>query len=206
MAFISFLQRSALVLASGTTLAGCSADRLVPPAEIGSVSSDAVLEGPVGNKRAGRELLGPVDRTNAYARDPVPRNGAMQATDYLDTPNLAGVDSSGPSADPSLEGNTEYDAQGFNGEETALSGETGPSETSTEYVIPSEGINIDEGLGVASEGQTLAAPAPTNAASGPITIPEDNTSQPVVDGIGTDNPVPLILLPKTAAAADDAGN
>ncbi|MFA7415029.1 MAG: hypothetical protein WC048_11130 [Rhizobium sp.] len=206
MAFVSFLQRSALVLASGTTLAGCSADRLVPPAEIGSISSDLVLEGPVGSKRAGRELLGRVDRTTAYARDPVQQNGAMQAIDYLDTPNLAGVDSSAPSADPSLDGNAEDGTQEFDGGETALSTETGQPEASTEYVIPSEGINIDEGLGVASEGQTLAAPAPTNATSGPITIPEDNTSQPVVDGVGTDNPVPLILLPKTAAAADDAGN
>ncbi|MHB0953339.1 MAG: hypothetical protein ACYC10_15610 [Allorhizobium sp.] len=206
MAFVSFLQRSALVLASGTTLAGCSADRLVPPAEIGSVSSDLVLEGPVGSKRAGRELLGRVDRTTAYARDPVRQNGAMQAIDYLDTPNLAGMDSSIPSDDPSLDGNAENGAQGFDGGEAALPAETGPSEASAEYVIPSEGINIDEGLGVASEGQTLAAPAPANAASGPITIPEDTTSQPVVDGIGTDNPVPLILPPKTAAAIDDASN
>lgn len=206
MAFVSFLQRSALVLASGTTLAGCSADRLVPPAEIGSISPDVVLEGPVGSKRAGRELLGRVDRTTAYARDPVRQSGAVQAIDYLDTPNLAGMDSAVPSADPSLDGNAENGAQEFDGGEAALSTDAGQPETSAEYVIPSEGINIDEGLGVGNEGQTLAAPAPASAASGPITIPEDNTSQPVVDGIGTDNPVPLILLPKTAAAADDAGN
>lgn len=74
----------------------------------------------------------------------------------------------------------------------------------------SEGVNMDAGLGVAPEaeggnsqlplagdppkqagGEQLLSPPPPGSH---FTIAEDNPSQPVVDGIGTDDPV--VLMPR----------
>ncbi|MFN7010921.1 MAG: hypothetical protein ACK4PN_12905 [Allorhizobium sp.] len=70
-------------------------------------------------------------------------------------------------------------------------------------VIPPEGVNIDAELGVAGAGDNPlgvgeAAPQPAAPVAaqilvpqGPMAIAEGQTSQPVVDGIGTDNPTAL---------------
>lgn len=70
-------------------------------------------------------------------------------------------------------------------------------------LIPPEGVNIDAELGVAGAGDNPlgvgeAAPQPAAPVAaqilvpqGPMAIAEGQTSQPVVDGIGTDNPTAL---------------
>lgn len=72
--------------------------------------------------------------------------------------------------------------------------------TGRRMVIPPEGVNIDAELGVAGAGdnplgvgdasQQRAAPVAAQilVPQGPMAIAEGQTSQPVVDGIGTDNP------------------
>ncbi|WP_416796728.1 hypothetical protein [Ciceribacter azotifigens] len=195
MAFVSFLQRSMLVLASGTALAGCMSDELIPPAEIGDTSDSAMLEGPVGAETSGRRLIGRVGRVDreeveesAYSANPVRNNGA-QAIDYLDTPNLAGTNSGQAAAMPVASAPLD-DAP-----DQASAGNGGDA-----YAVPEEGINIDAGLGVAggdaAAAEETAEPVPT----GPMTIVESNTEQPVVDGIGTDNPV--IVQPGAPQTAD----
>ncbi len=199
MAFVSFLQRSMLVLASGTALAGCMSDELIPPAEIGDTSDSAMLEGPVGTEISGRRLIGRVGRVDredaeesAYSAASA-GNGGAQAIDYLDTPNLAGTNSGQAATmpvasaplDDAGEGTTDAaSGDGLVAPEQASSGNTGDA-----YAVPEEGINIDAGLGVAggdaAAAEETAEPVPT----GPMTIVESNTEQPVVDGIGTDNPV-----------------
>ncbi|MBW8282083.1 MAG: hypothetical protein K0M55_00655, partial [Rhizobium sp.] len=77
-----------------------------------------------------------------------------------------------------------------------------PMPQAAEYAIPAEGVNIDADLGIGDENRTdlgvanPQAPAAPVAAQimvpqGPMAIAEGETSQPVVDGIGTDNPTAL---------------
>lgn len=72
-------------------------------------------------------------------------------------------------------------------------------------IIPEGGVNMDAALGVApapapangrrlplkGNGDPAAEPAPLPPGSR-LTIAEDNPEQPVVDGIGTDDPVMLV--------------
>lgn len=73
--------------------------------------------------------------------------------------------------------------------------------------LPSEGVNMDAGLGIGAAaptgeealplagdpapagGEQLLSPPPPGSH---FTIAEDNPSQPVVDGIGTDDPIVLV--------------
>jgi hypothetical protein len=224
MASSNFLQRIVLVLLPAASLVSCVGDGAAPPTEVGAaqpgLSSRARLEGRVGD----RELLGPVGAPAAYAPEPVPRGRASAAIDYLDTPNLAGLDS-GADEDP-LGVN---DPRGATSDEAISEAEPGapvtapgrqaslreqalrqPMPQGGAYEIPTEGVNIDAELGVGGEnvlGVGEAAPqaqgAPVAAQilvpQGPMAIAEGQTSQPVVDGIGTDNPVPL-LAPREQAA------
>ncbi|MCO6178483.1 hypothetical protein [Ciceribacter sp. RN22] len=196
MAFVSFLQRSMLVLASGTALAGCMSDELIPPAEIGDTSDSVMLEGAVGAETSGRRLIGRVGRVDredvaesAYSAAPA-RNGGAQAIDYLDTPNLAGTNSGQAAAVPVASAPLDDAGDGVT-DAAGRDGLAAPEQASAgAYAIPEEGINIDAGLGVAGgevAAEETAEPVPT----GPMTIAEGNTDQPVIDGIGTDNPVLL---------------
>lgn len=193
MAFVSFLQRSMLVLASGTALTGCMSDELIPPAEIGDTSDSVMIEGAVGADVSGRRLIGRVGRVDredvaesAYSAGPA-HNGGTQAIDYLDTPNLAGTSggqASMPVASAPLDDAADAAADASGGDGLAA-----PEQASAgAYAIPEDGINIDAGLGVAG-GAGVAEEAPEPMPTGPMTIAEGNTDQPVIDGIGTDNPV-----------------
>lgn len=188
-----------LVLASGTALAGCMSDELIPPAEIGDTSDSAMLEGPVGAETSGRRLIGRVGRVDreevaesAYSAAPVRNNGA-QAIDYLDTPNLAGTNSGQaatmPVASAPLDDAGEGTTDAAGGDGLVAADQASAGNAGDAYAVPEEGINIDAGLGVtggdAAAAEETAEPVPT----GPMTIAEGNTDQPVIDGIGTDNPV-----------------
>ncbi len=205
MAFVSFLQRSMLVLASGTALAGCMSDELIPPAEIGDTSDSVMLEGPVGAETSGRRLIGRVGRVDredvaesAYSAAGA-RNGGAQAIDYLDTPNLAGTDSGQAATVPVASAPLDNAGDGMT-DAAGGDGLAAPEQSSAgAYAIPEEGINIDAGLGVAggeAAAEETAEPVPT----GPMTIAEGNTDQPVIDGIGTDNPV--LVQPGAPQTAD----
>ena len=98
------------------------------------------------------------DATNPY---PATETAAQDSGDYLDTPNLANRESQPlPKID----------------EEPLPKIDEEPIQQST---IPSDGVNMDSALGVAQ---------PTSLAEEQANdIAEGQTTQPVVDGIGTDN-------------------
>ncbi|MDI6835885.1 MAG: hypothetical protein QMD99_09255 [Rhizobiaceae bacterium] len=194
MAFVSFLQRSMLVLASGTALTGCMSDELIPPAEIGDTSDSTMIDGPVGTEVSGRRLIGKVGRADredveesAYSAGAA-HNGGAQAIDYLNTPNLAGTtgaQASMPVASAPLDDAADTTADAAGGEGLAA-----PEQASAgAYAIPEDGINIDAGLGVAGGDAAAVEETVEPVPTGPMTIAEGNTDQPVIDGIGTDNPV-----------------
>ncbi len=219
MASSTFLQRSALVILPAASLVSCIGDGMAPPAEVGAappaLSSGARPEGRV----ADRELLGPVGAPVAYAPEPVSSNRASEAIDYLDTPNLAGVNRQADEDplgvnDPrgSLAVTAPDEPMPANDEQPSLREQAlqQPMPQSAAYDIPAEGVNIDAELGVGGEnllGVGEAAPqAPATPVAaqimvpqGPMAIAEGQTSQPVVDGIGTDNPTPLLAPPAQMA-------
>ena len=216
MASSTFLRHSVLVILPAATLVSCIGDGVAPPSEVGQTpagfSSRAEPEGRV----ADRELLGPVGASAAYAPETVSLGRASGAADYLDTPNLAGRDSGAdedplgvndPRGAPSDEAisRAEPDASLMaSGQQDSLREQAlrQPMPQGGAYEIPAEGVNIDAELGVGGEnvlgvGETApqAQRAPVAAQimvpQGPMAIAEGQTSQPVVDGIGTDNPVSL---------------
>ncbi|NGO63874.1 hypothetical protein G6N76_09320 [Rhizobium daejeonense] len=213
----SFLQRSALILVPAAAFASCTGDRVMAPEDLAAdtprssrhyVARQGQLEGRVEDIGEGRELLGPVGSPVAYAPETARGNGASAAIDYLDTPNLAGVEnSSTETAEPTAKGGVLLSP-----EDTTEQAIASPADNAgSAYDIPEEGINIDAGLGVAGarelgEPQGLSQPMPAGqpvaaqilVPEGPMAIAEGSTAQPVVDGIGTENPV--TLLPNEQAA------
>lgn len=207
MAFSIFLQRSALVILLATSLFSCNGDGMTPPAP----SSRLQLEGRV----ADRELLGPVEARAAYAPATVGANRATDAIDYLDTPNLVGVDNRSDDDPLGVNDPRGVTTPAAPGEAMALADQQPslreqapqqPMPQAAEYAIPAEGVNIDAELGLGDENRTdfgeAKPPAPAAqimVPQGPMAIAEGETSQPVVDGIGTDNPTALTPSPPRVA-------
>lgn len=207
----SFLQRSALILVPAAAIASCTGDRVMPPEDLAANTPRSSrhydrLEGRVEDIDTGRELLGPVGSPVAYAPEPARGNGASAAINYLDTPNLAGVENGATdTVEPTAKGGVLLSP-----EDTAEEAFATPADgTAGAYEIPAEGINIDAGLGVAasSDLDQPENPAPGQPVAaqiivpqGPMAIAEGSTAQPVVDGIGTENPV--TLLPNGEQASD----
>lgn len=211
----SFLQRSALILVPAAAIASCTGDRVMPPEDLAAntprssrhyVARQEQLEGRVEDIDAGRELLGPVGSPVAYAPETARGNGASAAINYLDTPNLAGVDNgTTDTVEPTAKGGVLLSPEDTTEEALASPDDN----TGSAYEIPAEGVNIDAGLGVAAtpdlgQSENLAPSQPVAAQilvpQGPMAIAEGSTAQPVVDGIGTENPV--TLLPNGEQAAD----
>lgn len=169
------LKPIAVLLAPLVLLAGCSTDRVVPRASVGERAEhpDRRLIGRVGDpgaERASRETVAP-----------------MSSSEPL---SLA--------------------------EEQAI--EIAPAQPASQaagdgaYVVPPEGVNMDTGLGIGAQDQA-AAPVMRDlttetAESDPtqVSLPDDGagliegeTAQPVIDGIGTDNPVALDAGPDGAS-------
>lgn len=213
MAFSIFLRRSALVILPATSLVSCNGDGMAPPA----LSSRIQPEG----RLADRELLGPVGARAAYAPATVGANRVPDAIGYLDTPNLAGGDNQAdddPLGVNDPRGATAPAAPGgaiaWADQQPSLSREQAlqqPMPQAADYAIPAEGVNIDADLGIGDESrvelgaaQPQARVAPVAAQimvpQGPMAIAEGQTSQPVVDGIGTDNPT--ALTPSQPQVAD----
>lgn len=215
----SFLQRSALILLPAAAIVSCTGDRVAPPEDIAvntprSSRSYRQLEGRVEDIDAGREFLGPVGSPAAYAPEPARGNGGSAAINYLETPNLAGVhNGAADAAEPTAKGGVLLSP-----EDTAEEAFANPADdTGSASEIPAEGINIDAGLGVAGAAEPgepqglsqnlsgdLSPGQPVSSQilvpQGPMAIAEGSTAQPVVDGIGTENPV--TLLPNGEQAAD----
>ncbi|MCL6709423.1 hypothetical protein M8R20_20760 [Pseudomonas sp. R2.Fl] len=188
MASSFFPPRLAALLLPILPISGCTVDRLVPPAEIGSgPSEDRQL---VGRVDGSKEYIGRVGEPAAYAAPAEPRNAGSDGIDYLNTPNLAGT---GPDAVVDEQPVEPMSAQ----EEPIVSAEdVAAAPAGGDYAIPSEGVSMDAELGVVPGGAgPVIVPEAQPVAPGDMTIAEGTTDQPVVDGIGTDNPTPYLSAP-----------
>lgn len=203
MSFVFSSLGSRLTVAAFTALlmAGCSGSDRVPFADVGGARAGDQLVGKVDDRHGDRVLVGRVGDPRAEAAAYVPpaaaRNAGSQGIDYLDTPNLA-------------ESNSPQEAPMMAAAEPVLPEE--PSgQTMSAMAIPDGGVNIDGELGIAaasgvSDGAYADAGASDVASpvgvqphvvtdGGAMAIAEGYTSQPVVDGIGFDEPTQIVTGP-----------
>lgn len=196
-AFSSLGSRLTVAVLSIVFAAGCSGSDRIPFADVKGPRSGDQLIGKVDRSKDGRVLVGRVGdpRAEMAAYAPAgPTNGGAQGLDYLDSPNLA--DSDAPQAAPMMAAGAEapIDSQ---------------SQTMGAMVIPEGGVNIDGALGIGAEpgvsDVTYAdATSPVGVQphvvtqGGAMAIAEGTTSQPVVDGIGFDEPTQIVTGPSAA--------
>ncbi|MFN3721360.1 MAG: hypothetical protein ACK4UW_20885 [Rhizobium rhizophilum] len=194
--FSSLGCRIAAACFSALMLSGCSGSDRIPFADIGGPRAGDQLIGKVDRKRDERVLVGRVgDRqaeAAAYAAPAGAQNAGSAGLDYLDTPNLA--ENEGPPAAPMM-----------------AAAEPGPvgagqSQAMSAMVIPEGGVNIDGQLGIGeaplvSDLNSAEVVSPVGVQphvvtqGGAMAIAEGTTSQPVVDGIGFDEPTQIVTGP-----------
>jgi hypothetical protein len=198
----SFSQsRVALSLSAAIMLGACSGSDRLPPAEVSGVPKgmrgEVELVGRVGDVELDRRDGGN-EEPIAYAAPAASSNGGSAAIDYLNTPNLAGTDpGTNVQGDVETIGGQTLEPSGMSGSQTLASASTDDARQGG-LVIPEGGVNIDAELGLAAaEGEGYSAARIDGVqpqivtAGGAMAIAEGNTSQPVVDGIGFDNPTSL---------------
>lgn len=186
--FSSLGRRLTVAAFSVLFVAGCSGSDRVPFADVGGPRAGDQLVGRVDPARDGRELIGrvgdPRAEAAAYAPPSAAQNGGSEGLDYLATPEPAGNDLS-------------------------------ESPTMSAMAIPEGGVNIDGELGIGA-GPQLSDASDADATSpvgvqphvvtsgGAMAIAEGATSQPVVDGIGFDEPTQIVTGPSgTQPMADE---
>jgi hypothetical protein len=179
MAFVSTLRRYVLPVLLSTALTTCSTDMLVPP---GSVDSGTKV-GSISPSRnyAARANIPAVSTQQAYPVSNQPVAGAQGSVDYLDTPNLAGTGQSGQlqsSQMPRM--NSDQASAGARGVAGQLQGQPQTWGGTQTLAVPPGGVNMDAEL--------VAEPVTGLAQEEQQQIAEGQSDQPVVDGIGTDNP------------------
>jgi hypothetical protein len=183
MAYFPFLQRSLLPLLLSSALVACSADSLMPPAGVSSSHVSSI------QPRRASPAVAP-QRQYAYSSNTTPVSSA--SVDFLDTPNLAGVGHATGSRQP-VTRSTMQDASGQDISRANADGGTPIAGGNRQSPIPSQGINMDAGLGVASAAGQGEQASSDQAVIGLAqeeeqNIAEGNSDEPVVDGIGTDDP------------------
>lgn len=196
LVFSSLGRRLTVAAFSALMLSGCSGSDRVPFADVGGPRAGDQLIGRVDRSRDGRVLVGRVGEvspeTAAYAAPAPAHNGGSEGIDYLNTPNLA---KSAP-----LESTADF-AEPVGMEAMA---------------IPEGGVNIDGALGVgtapvASDLGSAEVVSPIGVQphvvtqGGAMAIAEGTTSQPVVDGIGFDEPTQIVTGPGAPAVDGYAG-
>jgi hypothetical protein len=195
MAYFSFLRRSVVHLLLSTALVACTADSLVPPGRVDSGTRVSAIQprraAPIAQQRT----------QYAYSTTQTPVSSA--SVDYLDTPNLAGVGHSTGGRRPAAAGQTPNFIDADAPQRQSSSGlapvsNNGMQASTQMSAVPSEGINMDAGLGV--EGNQ---PVVGLAQEEEQDIAEGDSEEPIVDGIGTENPVQTnqSRLPRPATQA-----
>lgn len=200
--FSSFGSRLTVAVISALFVSGCSGSDRVPFADVGGPRAGDQLVGKVDWTRDGRVLVGrvgdPRAEAAAYAPAEGPQNAGSQGLDYLDTPNLA--DSEAPAA-----------ASMMAAAEPAGLGD-GQGDGMGAMPIPEGGVNIDGELGIGAVPQVADAgyadvSSPVGVQphvvtqGGAMAIAEGYTSQPVVDGIGFDEPTQIVTGPSAPQPA-----
>ncbi|MDK4736145.1 extensin family protein [Rhizobium sp. CNPSo 3490] len=187
MAFVSFPRRAFLPVLLSAALTTCSiSDGLVPPANVDNgtrVSSISPSRGAARMARA--ERLAPAESQASYPVFGRPVGSSQGSVDYLDTPNLAGTGHAAQApqtlAAPESQGRK---LPMIDSDEALAAGQPNGNWGGTQNLaVPSGGVNMDEELG--------AEPVVGLAQEQQQQIAEGNASEPVVDGIGTDNPAQI---------------
>lgn len=196
LVFSSLGLRVAVAAFTALMLSGCSGSDRIPIADVGGPRAGDQLVGKVDHRRDGRVLVGrvgdPQAEAAAYAPSAEAQNAGARGLDYLDTPNLA--ESDAPQAAPVMAA-----------AEPAMA-DDGEGQTMSAMAIPEGGVNIDGELGIGaapgvSNVTTAEVASPVGVQphvvtpGGAMAIAEGNTSQPVVDGIGFDEPTQIVTGP-----------
>ncbi|GEO83411.1 MULTISPECIES: hypothetical protein [Alphaproteobacteria] len=202
----TLFRRTLSVMLPAALLVSCIGEDMAPRARVGASPSVAKPGARIEGRVSDRQLLGRVGEPVAYAPQPARASRGAAAIDWLDTPNLAGVNTAGagavlpdaPQAVAIAAPGPEALSQPAPPTAPELARNPMPATPQSAYVIPPEGINIDAELGVAAPAGAGVAPQ-IIVEQGAMAIAEGQTSQPVVDGIGTDNPTPLVTTPRQSA-------
>ncbi|RKE84675.1 hypothetical protein [Rhizobium sp. AG855] len=188
--FSSLGSRLTIAAFSALLLSGCSGSDRIPLADVGGGArpGDQMI-GKVERTRDGRVLVGrvgdPQAEAAAYAPPAGQQNAGSEGIDYLNTPNLAG--------NGAVQGASRM---------APASSDAWAGQTMSAMAIPEGGVNIDGELGVGvSDASYADAASPVGVQpqlvtqDGAMAIAEGNTSQPVVDGIGFDEPTQIVTGP-----------
>ncbi|PWE56650.1 extensin [Metarhizobium album] len=183
MAFGSFLRRSVAPVFLSTALAACSAgDGLAPSARFDDGDLVGAIEPvePVGGRRIERQTAYSTPNPVSDAGLAIGNQQSLSDTAVVEpvTTTTAGQPV-GRRRLPMIDSD-EATTSG-NGLDTAMGVQP--------LTVPEGGVNMDAGLGVASTGNRQ--PVVGLAQEQALEIAEGNASQPVVDGIGTDDPMQL---------------
>ena len=181
---------------SALMLSGCSGSDRVPFADVGGPRAGDPLIGKVDQTRDGRVLIGrvgdPQAEAAAYAPPTSPANGGSAGIDYLDT------------SDPSQSDGVQTAPMMAAAEPRSMAGGQEPAVSA--MIIPEGGVNIDGELGIGeaplvSDLGSAEVVSPVGVQphvvthGGAMAIAEGTTSQPVVDGIGFDEPTQIVTGP-----------
>nr|WP_092585405.1 extensin family protein [Rhizobium mongolense] len=188
----SLFRRVALPVLISTSLATCSiSDGMIPPASVDrgtKVSSISPMPG------QGAMRMAPADTQPSYPVSNAPVSNTEGSIDYLDTPNLAGAGHSARAGSQPMPNKLPM----IDSDEGLAQGQGQPQNWggTQQLAVPSGGVNMDAELG--------AEPVVGLAQEQQMQIAEGNSAEPVVDGIGTDNPTQLnrTAMPRPAAQAE----
>ncbi|MBY4606556.1 extensin family protein [Rhizobium sp. 9T] len=181
MAFVSFPRRAFLPVLLSAALTTCSiSDGLVPPANVDNGTRVSSISPSRGAARMAPPVrMAPVESQASYPVSGAPVGNTQGSVDYLDTPNLAGTGHAARA--PGAQGRK---LPMIDSDEAMAAGQSNGNWGGTQNLaIPSGGVNMDDELG--------AEPVVGLAQEQQQQIAEGNASEPVVDGIGTDNPTQL---------------
>lgn len=177
--FSSLGRRLTVAAFSVVFVAGCSGSDRVPFAEVGGPRAGDQLIGKVDHGQEGRGLVGrvgdPRAEAAAYAAPAEAQNTGSEGIDYLAT------------SEPAVD-------------------DAAARQRMSAMVIPEGGVNIDGELGIGAGPQMsdvtyaeVANPVGVQphlvTSNGAMAIAEGYTSQPVVDGIGFDEPTQIVTGP-----------
>ncbi|ANL28392.1 extensin-like protein [Rhizobium phaseoli] len=181
MAFVSFPRRAFLPVLLSAALTTCSiSDGLVPPVNVDNGAKVSSISPSRGAARMAPAVrMAPVESQASYPVSGAPVGNTQGSVDYLNTPNLAGTGHAARA--PGAPGRK---LPIIDSDEAMAAGQPNGNWGGTQNLaIPSGGVNMDDELG--------AEPVVGLAQEQQQQIAEGNATEPVVDGIGTDNPLQL---------------
>ncbi|MCO5730049.1 extensin family protein [Rhizobium sp. SSA_523] len=190
MAYAFSARRAIACLMMTTVMTGCTADGLVPPAPVDRGMRVSAIPAQPGNAGLAGNVGGDAGN-QSYSANPYPGNSYPANSDPAQA-----APGNMPATQQSM-AMTRRLPMIDSDEALGLSPQDAPAQTRVLGAPPSalgtltysaNGVNIDSELGIDEEA---AAPVVGLAEEQDAAIAEGRVSQPVVDGIGTDNPVAL---------------